>query len=56
MFKVWWDFVFGVHKDGFKGIGSFKNDLYTGMLANSFEFFTDVRDIWDRDEDIFTNF
>ena len=27
LFKVWWDFVFGVHKDGFIGDASFEDDL-----------------------------
>ena len=32
LFKVLWDFIFEVHKDGFKGVGSFEDDLYAGML------------------------
>ena len=39
-----------VHKDGFKGVGTFENDLYTGRLENSSEIFTQARDIWDRDD------
>ena len=42
-----------VHNGGFKGVGSFENDLYSGMSENSSKFFTEDRDIWDRDEDIF---
>ena len=38
------------------GVGSFENDLHTSMLDNSSEFFTEAREIWDRDEDIFTDF
>ena len=44
---------FWMHKEGFKGFGSFENDLYTGRSENSSEFFTEARDIWDRDENIF---
>ena len=43
-------------KDGFKGVGSFANDLYTGMSENSSQFLTENRDIRDRDEDIFIDF
>ena len=39
-----------MHKDGFKGVVSFENDLYTCMLENFPEFFTEARYIWDRDE------
>ena len=40
LFTVWWIFIFGVHYDGFKGVGSFEDDLYTGILEDSSEFFT----------------
>ena len=53
---MWWDFFFGVHKDGIKGVGSCEDDLCTGMLENSSELFTEARNIWDRDEDIFIDF
>ena len=56
LFKVCWDFVFGVHNNGFKGFGSFEDDLYTGMLKDSYEFLTEARDIWNRDEHIFIDF
>ena len=56
LFKVWWDFLFGVHKDGLKGVGSFEDDLYTGLSKNSYEIFTEARNIWDGDEDIFIDF
>ena len=39
-------FTFWVYKDGFKGVGSFENDLYTGISENSSEFFTEARDKW----------
>ena len=52
LFKVLWDFIFEVHKDGFKGVGSFEDDLYAGMLKNSSEFFTEAKNTWDTDEDI----
>ena len=45
-----------MHKDGFKGIASFENDLYTCVLENSSEFFTEARDIWDKDVDVFIDF
>ena len=41
-----------MHKNGFKVVGFSENDLYTGMLENSSEFFTETMDIWDRDENI----
>ena len=28
--QVWWDFIFGVQRYGFKGVGSFEDDLHTG--------------------------
>ena len=56
LFKVWWDFIFGVHENGFKGLGSFEDDLYNGMSENSSEFFTEAGNIWGRDEDIFIDF
>ena len=39
--------------DRFKGVGSFKDDLYTGMSKDSSKFFTEARNIGNRDEDIF---
>ena len=42
-----------MHEDGFKGVCSLEEDLYTGMAENSSEFFTEVRNIWHRDENIF---
>ena len=41
-----------MHKDGFKGVGSFEDDLYHGMLKDSSEFLTEARNIKNRDEDI----
>ena len=32
--------MFWMHEDGFKGVGSFEDDLHTEMLENSFEFLT----------------
>ena len=37
-------------------VGSFENDLYTGMLENPSEIFMEARYIWDRDEDISIDF
>ena len=45
-----------MHEDGFKGVGSFEDELYFGMSEMSLEFFTETRNIWDRDEDIFIDF
>ena len=43
-------FIFGVHKDGFKGVGSFEDNLYTGMSEDSSEFLlTEARNTWNRD-------
>ena len=53
---MWWDFIFGVHEDRFKGVDSFEDDLYIGMSENSSEFFTEARNIRDRDKDIFIDF
>ena len=38
-------FIFGVHKDGCKDVGSFENDLCTGISENSSKFFTEAKDI-----------
>ena len=45
-----------LHGDGFKGVGSFEDDLNTGMSEKSSEFFIEARNIWDRDEEIFIDF
>ena len=41
-----------MNKERFKGAGSFKVDLYTGMLKDSSEFFTKARNTGNRDKDI----
>ena len=45
-----------VHEDGFTGVCFFEVDLYTGILKDSSDFFTEARNIWNRDEDIFIDF
>ena len=45
-----------MHKNRFKGIGSVEDDLYTGMLKDSSKFFTEARNIRNRDVDIFLDF
>ena len=45
-----------MHKDGFKGVSFFEDDLYACMLKGSSEFLTEARNKWNRDEDIFTDF
>ena len=42
-----------MHKDRFKGVGSFEDDLYTGMSKGSSKFLTEARNIGNRDEEIF---
>ena len=42
-----------MHKDGYNSVGSFEDDSYTGMSKDSSKFFTEVRNIGNRDEDIF---
>ena len=49
------EFFFRVHKEGFKGVGSFEDDLYTDM-SKDFKFLTEARSIENRDENIFLNF
>ena len=49
-------FMCGVHNDGFKVVVSFENDQHNGVSESSSELFTEARDIWDRDEDIFIDF
>ena len=44
-FHVCCDFILGVHKNGFKGVGSFEDGLYTGMSDNSSIFFFEARNI-----------
>ena len=47
------EFIFRVHKGGFKGVVSFEDDLYTTVSEDSSKFFTEARNIRDRDKDIF---
>ena len=42
-----------MHKDRFKGVSSFEDDLDTGMLKDSSKFPTEARNIGNRDEGIF---
>ena len=42
-----------MHKDRCKDVGSFEDDMYTVMLEDSSKFFTEAKDIGNRDEDIF---
>ena len=45
-----------MHKDRFKGFGSLKGHLYTGMSKDSSKYLSEVRNIGNRDEDIFLDF
>ena len=47
------DFMFRVQKDRLKGVGSFEDDMYTGMPKGSSKFLTGAGN---RDEDIFRYF
>ena len=41
-----------MHKDGFKGVGSLEDDLYTGMSEDSSVFLNEARNMWNTDEDM----
>ena len=45
-----------MHKNGFRGVGSFEGDLYTAMSKDSSKFLTNARNIRNKDEDIFNDF
>ena len=45
-----------VHKDRFKGVGCFEDDLYIGMSKDSSKFLTEARNIGNGDKDIFLHF
>ena len=45
-----------MHKDRFKYVGSFEDDVYTGMSKDSSKFLTDTRNIENRDENTFHDF
>ena len=47
------EIYFRVHKDKFKGVHSFEDNLYTGISKYSPKLFTETRNIGNRDEDIF---
>ena len=46
-------FNFRVHKHRFKDVGSFENDLYTGILKDSCKCLNKAKDIRNKEEDIF---
>ena len=41
-----------MHKDKFKGVVSFEDDLHTGILKDSSKFLTEARNIGNRHKDI----
>ena len=43
-----------MHKDRFKGVGSFGDDVYGGMSKDSSKFLIEARNIESRDENIFS--
>ena len=45
-----------MHTDRFKGVGSFEDDLYTGMSKDSPKLLTKARNIEKRDKDIYLEF
>ena len=45
-----------MHEEKFKGVGSFEDDLYAGMLKDSSKFLTEDKNTENRDEDIFLDF
>ena len=45
-----------MHKDRFQGVGSFEDDLNASMSKDSSKFFTEDRNIGNRDENIFLDF
>ena len=47
------DFIFKMHMDRFKSVGSLINDLYTGTLKDPLKFVTETTNIVIRYKDIF---
>ena len=45
-----------MHKDRFKGVSSFEDELYTSMSQDSSKFLVEGTNIGNRDEDIFLDF
>ena len=53
---MYWNVIFRSHKDRFEEVGSFEDDLYTGMSKDFSKFLTETRDIGKRDKNIFLFF
>ena len=53
LFLMWYKFIF---EDKFRTVGSFEDDLYTGMSKDSSKFPTKVTNIGNRDDNIFHDF
>ena len=45
-----------MHKDRFKGVGYFKDDLHAGMSKDSCKLLTVASNIGNKDENFFLNF
>ena len=45
LFKLQWNFIFRMDKDRFKSVGSFEDDLCTGVSKDSSKFLIETRNI-----------